>query len=135
MAHLDPLFVGNSTGGPGIGGGIYNGGGTVTIAETMLARNGGDSGAALGNGVSELGSSTVRGTVLLTNSTLVDNIEFGFGGFLNGGTAILINTTIARSGTSGALINGGTVILTNSTLADNPDGGLVNGNVAGSGGL
>ena len=108
----------------GVGGGVSNSSGTMTITETTFARNGGDSGAALGNG----------GTVLLTNSTLVDNIAFGFGGFFNGGTAILINTTIARSGTSGALINGGRVFLTNTTLADNPDGGLVNGSVAGPGG-
>jgi hypothetical protein len=40
-------------------------------------------------------------------------MAFGFGGFINGGTAILINTTIARSGLNGAIINGGTILLTN----------------------
>jgi hypothetical protein len=121
------MFVMN-TARPGAGGGVANPSGTMTITKTTFANNftGGGGGGALTNG----------GTVIMTDSTLVDNrADFGMNvsaiaGFLNAGGAILTNTTIARSccERGGGLANRGTgiVILTNSTLADNLSEGLTN---------
>ncbi|MFN8524263.1 MAG: Calx-beta domain-containing protein, partial [Chloroflexota bacterium] len=70
-------------------------------------------------------SSSPRGTVTVTNSTLSGNPAFAGGGiFVAGGTATVTNSTLSGNsgngdGGGGILVNGGTATVTNSALSGN----------------
>lgn len=133
-------------GGPGVGGGVYNGG-TAAIRGCTLERNlaqggssvGADGGAGLGGGVYNGNLATTA--LNLTNSTLSANsategssetgtIAAALGGGIylqgaaggTGGTATLLGVTIAlnraQDGT-GIAVSGGTARVTNSIISNN----------------
>ncbi len=114
IAHT--TFDGNSASDAG---GLFNDtGGTATITKTTFLRNCGGTGGGLWNRGAE-------STVSLTDTTIEENVGGGVGaGIATTGTAILINTTLARNRQralqGGGLSNAsGTVIFINSTIAEN----------------
>jgi hypothetical protein len=122
---LTMILIGNLATHPG--GGLYTYGGIVTIRDSTFAENLADGGAAISND---------GGTVLITNSAIVDNMGIwtGTGGIDSRGVLRMTNTMLARNTVvargfvngSGALsVYGGDALLTNCTIVDNtaPDGG------------
>jgi hypothetical protein len=120
------LTLSNTTvadnGGHYYGGGLANVGGTVRISQSTIARNG--SGVGGGGGI----INTNGGTLILTNTAVIDNRAFGIGGLYNvDGRVTITNSTFAGNADLagvGALTNGGTLTLVNTTVADNEGGGL-----------
>jgi len=135
---------------PGIGsaGGILNRG-TLTLHQSIVAHNNVDEGiGGIDNrGTLTLQQSTVAhntaalggtggilndlgGTLLLTESAVVDNHANGYGGIFNDGVLFLTNSTVANNsgsgpeGTTGGIRNGGTALLTNATMTQNHAEGI-----------
>jgi hypothetical protein len=112
----------NDAGHPG--GGIYVEGGVVTILRSTLADNFADGGGALSSGASS--------TVVITESAIVDNQSLAqTGGGLAGGVLVVTNTTIARNrvllglaNASSGVASTGTSILTNCTVTENSVSGI-----------
>jgi len=105
------------------GGGIFNGGGQMTISTTTLDNNLADNGSGIYS----------NGTLTMTNSTLSQNqalAAFG-GGIYNDGpstsVAVLTNTTLAQNEAAvngaGLYNDGGAVTLINTIVAENTPGG------------
>jgi len=99
-------------------GGIFNDGGTLTLAHTAVLDNTASSdggGIYNDNGMVKLIDSTITGNVAASNSQ--------GGGIANiGGTVSLVNSTVARNsstGNGGGIFNFGTLTLTNSTISGN----------------
>jgi hypothetical protein len=141
------LQGGDSEASTSSGGAILNEGGRLTLIRTTLTDNRtGVRGGAIANvqGKASLVQTTIRdgraheggglfndgGTVILTQSFILNNGAGGSGGGLwngqdmasNTGTMYITHTTIADNGVNGwggGLTNHGTVIITNSTFADN----------------
>ena len=117
-------------------GGLFNGGGTVTITNTTFDHNGA---TFFGGGLFNL-----VGTVTIANSTFVGNVSEGAGAIQNGlsgpsmATMTLTNTTVAQNDgeTVGGILNAGFAVLQSTTVADNHGlpfptlrkGGIVNSN-------
>jgi hypothetical protein len=113
------------------GGGLDNEGGTVTITRSLFTQNGG--GLTNGGGIFSAG-----GTVLITRTRIINNVagDGQGGGVYNarGGLMILDHTTVGGNNAryeGGGVLNGGTMIILNSTVADNKANDLS----AGGGGL
>ncbi len=113
--------------GDGIGGGLDNRGGTVSISNSTFANN------SAGRQISEGGGGLFNaGTMSISNSTFANNssrFDLGFpglgGGITNAGTMNISNSTFANNsaGTQGGgLLNYGTVSISNSTFANNSAG-------------
>jgi hypothetical protein len=101
------------------GGGIYNGGGIVTISDNSVIA--GSSGGSGGGGIYN-----DDGRVTISNSTLSGNFAYEGGAiFSNGGTVTVSGSTLSSSFGiyaiyGGGIYNsGGTVTVTNSTLSHN----------------
>ena len=147
--NQDTLTLGNSTVSTMTGGGIYNGGGTVTVSSSTLTNI---SGATYGGAISNVGGTVTvsgstlslnnavygggiynsRGTVTVSNSTLSGNSATYGGGIYNSGGTLTVsnNSTLSgnsatpdysyRGGEGGGIDNGGgTVTMSNSTLSGN----------------
>lgn len=106
-------------------GGLYNGGGTVTVTNSTFRGNSAtDNGGGLLNG---------GGTVTVTNSTFYGNsAASGGGGLYNtGGIVTITNSTFSGNSASsgGGLYNlAGTLELVSSIVANSPNGGDCNNN-------
>jgi hypothetical protein len=120
---LNTLTIAHGSG-PGFdGGGLFNGGGTVSISNSTFANNSAADGGGLFN----------FGTVSINNSTFANNSSYyrGGGGLENGGGTVSIsNSTFAYNSANGGEGGGldsqdGTVTISNSTIANNSgsDGG------------
>jgi CSLREA domain-containing protein len=107
------------------GGGLFNEGGNVTLADSAVVNN-----TANPPSVADIGGggvyNTAAGTMTLSGSAVWGNTALGTnvhgGGIYNAGTLTLINTTLSgnqatRSG--GGLYNTGTATLSNVTITDN----------------
>jgi CSLREA domain-containing protein len=113
-------------GGASHGGGIYNGGGAVTVSNSTLSGNI----AAYGGGIeNQNGTLTVSNSTLSGNSTDYD----AGGGIFNHGTATVSNSTLsgnsANGGGGGGIYNDGLIEVSNSTLFGNSadfGGGILN---------
>jgi hypothetical protein len=149
----------------GTGGGIYNTGATMTLANCTLSNNSANEGGGgissgggtlnmtdctlAGNSASNWGGGIyASGTATLVNCTLNNNSAGGAGGIYNGGTASLANCTLSHNSATnsafadggGGIANGGTATLTNCTLSGNSvqgriDHGALGGGVNNSGTL
>ena len=113
-----------------IGGGIYNNGGTLTVASSTISGNQASGSNGYGGGIYN-----EQGTVNVTNSTIAGNSSYDGGGIFNErGTVNVTNSTV--SGNSAAYDGGGiynsvaTLTITNSTIAgnssDHDGGGIYN---------
>lgn len=132
------------------GGGIYNGGGTLTISNSTLSGNSSHDMLFGGGGIATTtilcdGPENLSGKLTVINSTISGNSAFSSpgsyygstgGGILIGyrSTATIINSTLSGNstkGTGGSVISWGTVTIINSTLsgnsADVSGGGITNG--------
>jgi CSLREA domain-containing protein len=121
------------------GGGVANGGGTLTLDRVTISGNASNSFG--GGGVGNLGS--ISGTLNVIDSAISGNTSASGGGGVfnnNNSTLNLTNSTISGNMVTGNIndgggIAGGTVTITNSTIARNsvasgPGGGIaVAGNV------
>lgn len=145
LTVIDSTVSGNGVGGLGFicfgrGGGIfYNGGGTVTVTNSIISGNRANSGGGMG---SSLAGGT---TVMVTDSTIsgngasasCDNCATGGGIFNSAQTLTVTNTTVSDNYADGAggVFNGGkaaSLTVTNSTISGNsairaPGGGISNG--------
>ncbi|MBV8859392.1 MAG: Ig-like domain repeat protein [Acidobacteria bacterium] len=109
------------------GGGINNGGGTLTIDSCAIT---GNSVTGTGGGINNNGG----GTLNVGNSTIAHNTtdpSGGGGGLYNSGTVVLTNTTVSTNsgGGGGGLQNVGSLTLRYSTVTGNSatnGGGLYN---------
>ena len=138
---------GNSSGGFGVGGGIFNGG-TATLTLTNVTISGNSAGGGGGIDIGEQATATLTnatlssnqagtsgggivngGTLTLTNVSLYSNQAGANGGGLHNyaGLATLTNVTLSgnQAAAGGGIFNWDTVTLTNVTLSGNeaPDGG------------
>jgi len=106
----------------GIGGGIFNDTGTLSLYNTTVSGNGvaGDGGGIFNR----------SGTVNLTDSTVMSNGAGSAGGIFNGGILTLTNSTVSGNGAitdafdgiGGGIWNRGDMTLTNSTVSGNQAG-------------
>lgn len=128
--------------------------GTLTLRRLTVRGGGGFTAVIFGGGLSNTGMTTIDdctfagnvapeggglfnsddGTLLLTNSTVTDNVADLGSGIENHGTLVVINSTLHANGFSflegGGLLNSGTATLINSTITDNfagGGGGIANG--------
>src|SRR5258706_610816 len=114
------------------GGGIYNGGGPLTVTNSTFSGNTAENGG-FGGGIYHEG-----GLLTVTNSTFSDNTADGSGGGICniGGTASIANSTFsgnaASTGFGGGVYSGSPLAVTNSTFSGNSAG--VNGGGISSGG-
>ncbi len=149
---LDTLSITNGNGGSEGGGAIYNGGGILTVTNTVFSGNTAiEYGGAIDN---EAGSITVTGctfssnsaeyggaidnyeaSLTVTNSTFSSNNATYGGGILNIATASVTGSTFSGNSAQfgGGIENyGGVLTVTNSTFsgnsADDYGGGIVNFN-------
>ncbi|MHB8626739.1 MAG: choice-of-anchor Q domain-containing protein [Aggregatilineales bacterium] len=136
---------GKSAGGPaGPGGGIYNAG-TLTITNSSISGNSGDSGSTggIGGGIFNQGALTVsnstvsgnsaaygggianryNGTLTISNSTIFGNsVGVGGGGIFNDGPLTIDNSTVSSNSATtygGGIFNQGTLTVNNSTVFGN----------------
>ena len=118
---------GNSVGtAPGNGGGVHVGGdGSATVSNTLVVGNtAGSEGGGLWNGG---GTMTVVSSVVTENVASGDAAENGGGGLYNDGGTLTVDNTVVddnqATGTAGsgggALNNGGTMTLTETTVESN----------------
>jgi CSLREA domain-containing protein len=107
LTVTNSTFSNNSAIGPGGGGGILNAG-TLTVTNSTFSANSADDG---GGGIRNAGTLTVTNSTFSNNSAI-----FGGGGIYNEtyGTLTLKNTIIANSTSGGDCINAGTVDTANS---------------------
>ena len=155
---LEGVTIANTHNIYGFGGGIFNQG-TVTVTNSTLSDDSGDSGGGIYN--YNGGTVTVTGSILLNdyasgtngygggiynfsggvvtinNSTLSGNSAVVGGGIENYGTTTVTNSTLSRNYaeyTAGGIDNDGSVTVTNSTLSGNSalrwGGGIVNDGTA-----
>ena len=101
-------------------------GSTVTLHATTVTRNFAQGLAVIVN--DEFFGDSSAGTLIITESAIIDNGADVSGGIFNSGTMVITNTTIAANhpgtpgfpGGGGGIVNsGGTLLLTNSTVAGN----------------
>jgi hypothetical protein len=150
---LSSCTISGNSGYQGVGGGIFNHRGTLTVSGCTLSGNSCWYGGAISNNWLGGGGATVTitnstlsgnsattegggiyngdGTVTLSNSTVSGNAtEFAGGGIANDslGTLAIINSTFSGNLASygGGIFNYGTVTVTNSTLSGNSAGGYGN---------
>ncbi len=113
----------------GVGGGIYNGSGTLIVNSSTLSGNtGGGCGGILNNGVLTVNASTFSGNRGYRNNSC----SFSSGGIFNGSGTLIVNSS-TLSGNSdddgqggGIFIQGGRATVDASTLSGNNDGGIYN---------
>src|SRR5262249_51237811 len=117
------IFHNNSAG--GVGGGIHNGGDTLTVTNSTIANNS----AGAGGGISNVSAGT--GTAMGTNSTIANNSAGGGGGSYNLITLRVSNSPIAYNNVASGGIGGGLeevgfgATLDNTIVALNTSGGTV----------
>jgi len=131
-------------GATGVGGGLFNDGGTVTLRHSILSNN--SAGAGAGGLFNDQGTVTIShsivsgnnagffgvgggiynggGTLALVNSSLSSNWAETCGGLSGGSGTSITNSTIAGNratgdGFGGGICGGGSMIITNSTIASN----------------
>ncbi len=130
-----------------VGGGIYNQGGTLTVADSVITGSEADfAGAGIHNpsGSLTLLRSSIRanqgaatsagggiyngGTLTITACTISGNFGNEGGGIENDGTLIITNSTVSGNttdaATSGSVGNAGSLTITNSTVSGNPDAAI-----------
>lgn len=121
--------VGNTGGeGDGVGGGINNSEGTLTLINSTVSENTAFSGGGINNN---------QGTITIINSTISGNTAIEQGSGINNGglnsTVNITSTTIAdNTGATGGLFSSqGNLTITNTIISRNSGGNLVNnGNLA-----
>ncbi len=152
MAALNYLTIANGNSGSSDGGGIYVGGGTLTVTNSTFSSNvsnwPGGGGIELRSGTANIinstfiGNSAVSGgyggaidsfsgtTLNITNSTFFGNSAASAGGAISvGGTGTIVNSTISgntagwSNGGGGINNEAGTITVKNSIIANNPTGG------------
>jgi hypothetical protein len=123
---ISGLTIANGNASNFAGGGIYNDGGTLSLANSAIATNSGASGG---------GIAVHAGAATITNCTLSGNWGGGGGGILNLGEGLIrasvtvVNSTISGNSAQaggGIYTENGTVSITNSTISGNSasdDGG------------
>jgi fibronectin-binding autotransporter adhesin len=141
--HGIRITGGTTSPSPGVGGGVYNDGGTLTINDSIISNNT----AKFGGGINSHGSLTIANTNISNNTA-----TFEGGGVVNNGTMQMINSSISgntapigggirSSGLleiTGSTVNGnlngfgiyndgGTLMIANSTINANVGGGIRNG--------
>jgi CSLREA domain-containing protein len=130
-------FFNNSIGG-GVGGGIYNFGGTLIVTNSTFSNNSVVGGDSFGSG----GGIYNAATLIVTNSTFSNNSAGGGGGggISNGGTLTITNSTFSNNSASdsggGGIFNGGTLTVSNSTFSNNSasnSGGVGGGGIYNNG--
>lgn len=130
------------------GGGIFNGGGTLTVSNSTVSGNLSGEGGGIAVFTILCVSENVSGKLIITNSTVSGNSavntlnpDYGFGGGIAIGlesTAMIINSTLSgnsASGSGGGIGSGGTLTIRNSTISGNSSnssnsyggGGILNG--------
>ncbi len=113
----------------GIGGGIYNDGGTLTVTNSTFSGNS----APFGGGISNAGTLTVTNSTFSGNSATGGFSLGGFGGGIyNAGTLTVTNATFSGNsaisgGSGGGIYNAGTLTVTNSTFSGNSAAGSSGG--------
>lgn len=114
------------------GGGVYNGGGTLVISDSVIGESGvGNRANANGGGVAGVsGNTTILNTSLISN-TAANNAG---GLYASGGATTLTHvsiignaTTSTQGGGGGLSVSGGTLTLVNSTVNDNRTAGTSGG--------
>ena len=99
------------------GGGIFNDGATVSLADITVAHNGATGGGG--------GIDNAAGTMTLTGSTVSGNSTSDTaGGILNGGTMAISDSTVSGNYTcheGGGIENSGAMTVTDSTVSGNTD--------------
>ena len=127
---LNHLTVADGEAPHNVGGGIYNGGGTVTVNNSTVSGNSAD----YGGGIYNRG-----GTVTVSNSTFSGNSADHHGGGIYNldGTVTVSNSTFAgnsATNTGGGIYNyGGTATLKNTIVANSPAGGNCGGTIGDGG--
>ena len=125
----------------GSGGGVYNDGGTLTIANSAVLDNfarryGGGvystgtleiahSGLSGNSAYSDGGGIFSSGALTIANGTLAANSAFSGGGILSSGTLTVTNGTFSGNsagGRGGGILSVGALTITNSTLSGNAAG-------------
>jgi hypothetical protein len=109
---------GNNIASDGYGGGIYNGGGPLTVTNSTFSGNGASYGGGIYNG---------SGPLTVTNSTFSDNSARSDGGGIinNGGPLTVTNSTFSGNSAGGDYYGGGIysgggpLTVTNSTFSGN----------------
>jgi hypothetical protein len=115
------IIAGNHT--TGLGGGIYNQNGQVTISACTISGNV----AISGSGPSGGGIYNQRGTVTINNSTISDNsAPFGAGVYNNNSCTLTVNNctisgnvALGSNGNGGGFFNNGTLTVNSSTVSGN----------------
>ena len=116
---------GSSLAGFTAGGGIYNNGGTVTVANSTISGNATATtgGAHGGGGIYSNGTLTVTNSIISGNVS--NNASQGGGGIYNAGTLTVSGSTISGNAANnstvggGGLENAGTATISNSTISGN----------------
>ena len=128
-------FSSSGGGAAGVGGGIFNFGGTVNVTNSVISQNHSLGGGA-GGGIRTSGTFTVVNSTINNNDALSGTHGAGEGGgiLITGGTLTVINSTISgNTADDGGGINNfgnfGTVNITSSTISGNSaisGGGILN---------
>jgi hypothetical protein len=119
-----------------LGGGIWNQGGTLTIANSTLSGNSCTTVGGSGGGICNTGFGGSSVTLTIINSTLSGNsATSNGGGIYNAGTLTIINSTLSANsasatyGNGGGILTFGTLTITNSTLSGNSAGSGYDGGI------
>lgn len=114
------------------GGGIYNGGGPLTLNNSNITNNTASGIGASGGGIYSAFGNNSNGTLTINNSNITGNTcGTTGGGLFNNGTLVVsssnINGNTGGTGAGGGLTNfGGTATISNSVVSGNARGGVRN---------
>jgi CSLREA domain-containing protein len=126
---LKNLTVADGLAAFGVGGGIYNGRGTLTVTNSTFS----------GNSATDIGGGILNdeGTLEVTNSTFSGNSALDGGGIYNDdGTLTVTNSTFSGNSADdfgGGIANGGALTLKNTIVANSTSGGNCFGTITDGG--